>query len=143
MGDNTLEGYAAAEFGKVANPVFNLRRPTHNLNSNTTQVGQRFSMPSGYGRINVRSAYVADGQGDAISGLSLILKDEDNDTVIHSETSAQVQTGGAVDSPLATAGVSAGTKVGLLIKNESGANLTGRGEAGGQAPSGQMVIDFE
>lgn len=143
MGDNTLEGYAAAEFGKVTTPPIPLYRDARNLNSNTTHVVYRFSMPSGFGRINVRNAYVADGQGDAISGLSLVLLDEDNSTVIHSETSAQMQYGGAVDSPLASAGVSAGTQVGLLIKNESGTDLTGIGEAGGQAPNGQMVIDLE
>lgn len=142
MGDNTLDGQVPGDFGKVASPPMAFTRQAQNLNSATTHVAHIFSMPSGKDRVIVRAAWVANAQGNAVSGLSLVLRDDVNSVVIHSETSAKMQTGD-VDSPVADQYISQDTRVALVMKNESGQNLTGRTPSSGEAPSGMMVVDFK
>lgn len=128
MGD-TLQGFFASDFGKVNNPPLTFQFGERNLNSATTRVIQAFSMPSNRSSVEVWKSYVADQNGSAVSGLSLVVRDDVNSSVIHSETSAQLQEG--VDSPLSSGG-SAATRVILEAKNEAGTNLT--------APNGMVAL---
>lgn len=135
MGDNTLQGYVPGDFGKTALPPMTLKAEVSEATAATTYIAHQFSMPTGFTHVNVRAAYVENGDGDSQTGLSLVLRDAINSRVIHSETSARIKLGTRV-SPLSQLGVSASTRVHLELKNETGASLTSR-------PEGMMVIDLE
>lgn len=135
MGDNTLQGYVPGDFGRVESPPMTLKAEVSLATADTTYVVHQFSMPANRTHINVRAAYVENGDGDSQTGLSLVLRDAINSRVVHSETSARMQMGDSTE-PLAQLGVSASTRVQLELKNETGANLSNR-------PEGMMVIDLE
>lgn len=127
---DTLNGFFASDFGKVHNPPLTLGFGERDLGSATTRTVYGFSMPSDKSTVEVWKSYVAGQNGSAVSGLSLVVRDADNNNVIHSETSAQLQEG--VNSPLSTGG-SSGTRVLVEAKNEGGnASLT--------TPSGLVAL---
>lgn len=111
----TLNGYFASDFEKSDNPTVTIQQ---RLASALSSVGTRrtlagFSLPSDKGTVEVKKAYVADLGGSAISNFSLLVRDDTNGNVIHSETSATLQEG----NPLSSGG-SSGTTVTVEFKND-------------------------
>lgn len=119
---DTLQGFFASDFGKISNPPITIQFGERDLGSGTTRTIQQFSMPTNKSAVEIWKSYVADNSGDPVSGLSLLVRDEANNAVIFSESSAQMNEGIESSSPVASG--SAGGKVSVQAKNESGSSLT-------------------
>lgn len=139
---NTLEGFFASDFVQaddppvtssdlafVNNPPLTLAFGERDLGDGSVRTVHAFSMPSDKSTLEVWKAYVANQSASAVTGLSLVVRDDVNDSVIHSTSSAQIQEG---SSSALSSGGSADTRVVVNAKNESGGALTN--------PSGLVAI---
>lgn len=122
---STLAGRFAGDFADdtefqshLSNPPMTIQRDISTLDSFTTRTLSHFSVPSGK-TLKVFKSYVADGNGDPASGLSMLVRDTTDAAVITSVTSAEMQEGEPLgDRP------AGGNKVTVEIKNDSGVQIT-------------------
>lgn len=114
MGD-TLQGFFASDFSRLDVPLLTFDFEATSVRSNRVRDIAHFSMPSDKDTVEVYAAQVSNEQGNSETGLSVVVRDVTNSNVIHSETSAVMQTG----APLAKGG-SASTEIAAELKNETG-----------------------